>query len=111
MKSYIVGFVCAILLTCIAYFLVVDRVLSGTLLVWALMGLALVQVLVQLVFFLHFGQGKEAKWNNAAFYFMLIVLVILVIGSLWIMQNLNYNMMMTPEQMDEYMLKQGSKGF
>ena len=111
MKSYIVGFICAIILTLIAYSLVVNHVLTGTLLVWTLMGLALVQVLVQLVFFLHFGRGKEAKWNSAAFYFMLIVLVILVIGSLWIMQNLNYNMMMTPEQTDEYMLKQGSKGF
>lgn len=111
MRSYILGFGSALVLTLIAYFIVVNRLLPSDLLVPAIMGLALVQVLVQLVFFLHLGRGKEAKWNSAALYFMLIVLVILVFGSLWIMQNLNYNMQMTPEQMNEYMLKQSSKGF
>jgi hypothetical protein len=39
------------------------------------------------------------------------MLVVIVAGSLWIMNNLNYNMMMTPEQMDAYMSKQREKGF
>lgn len=111
MRSYIVGFISALALTFAAYFIVVNHLLPSHLIVPAIMGLALVQVLVQLVFFLHFGRGKESRWNGAAFYFMLIVLVIIVFGSLWIMQNLNYNMMMSPEQMDEYMLKQSKKGF
>lgn len=109
---YVTGFVLAILLTLIAYALVTTRVLSGMALTLSIMGLALVQVLVQLFFFLHFGSKKEAdsRWHQAAFYFMLIVLLVIVGGSLWIMAHLDYNMMM-PEQMNEYMLKESNKGF
>lgn len=109
--SYILGFIFAIVLTLIAYFIVINRLLAPNMVIWVIMGLALVQLLVQLVFFLHFGRDKKTRWNNAAFYFMLIILVIIIAGSLWIMNNLNYNMMMTPEKMNEYMLKQSSKGF
>jgi len=110
---YGIGFVLAIALTLIAYFLVVNQVLTGAGLVGAIMGLAAVQLLVQLLFFLHFGskQASDARWHQAAFYFMLIILIIIVGGSLWIMANMNYNMMMTPEQMNEYMMKESNKGF
>ena len=110
---YIFGFILAVLLTLIAYVIVVNQLLTGAALIGAIMGLAAVQLLVQLIFFLHFGskQGADAKWHQAAFYFMLLVLVVIVGGSLWIMANLNYNMMMTPEQMNEHMLKESNKGF
>ncbi len=112
MRSYILGFIFATLLTLIAYFMVVNHTLSGGSLIGAIMGLAAVQLLVQLFFFLHFGQEKGSGWNQAAFYFMLMVLVIIVGGTLWIMYHLNYNMMTMPsDQIDHYMLKQGSKGF
>lgn len=112
MKSYVLGFVFAVLLTLIAYFMVVNHALSGGALIGAIMGLAAVQLLVQLFFFLHFGQEKDSTWNQAIFYFMLLVLVIIVGGTLWIMYHLNYNMMtMSPDQMDHHMLKQGTKGF
>ena len=109
--SYVLGFLFALVLTWIAYVIVVNHLLSGAVLIGTIMGLALVQLLVQLVFFLHFGRDKKARWHGAALYFMLIILVIIVAGSLWIMANLNYHMTMSPEQMDMYMMKQGNKGF
>jgi cytochrome o ubiquinol oxidase subunit IV len=109
--SYVLGFFFAVVLTVIAYVIVVNHLLSGMLLAVVLMILAAVQLLVQLVFFLHLGRDKNSRWNVASFYFMLLVLVIVVVGSLWIMHNLNYNMMMTPEQMNEFMLKESMKGF
>jgi cytochrome o ubiquinol oxidase operon protein cyoD len=105
------GFVFAIGLTLVAYFLVTNHVLTGGLLTVVIMGLAAVQLVVQLVFFLHLGRDKGSRWNVATFYFMLLILLVIVAGSLWIMENLNYNMMMTPEQMNEYMLKESQKGF
>lgn len=112
MKSYVIGFVLAVVLTLIAYFVVVNKLLDGFALAATLMGLAAVQFMVQLVFFLHLGQNrKSGPWTVASFYFMIIVLVIVVLGSLWIMHNMNYNMMMTPEQMNEFMLKEAMKGF
>jgi cytochrome o ubiquinol oxidase operon protein cyoD len=109
--SYTIGFVSAVILTLIAYMIVLHHWLSGGLLIAAIMGLAVVQLVVQLIFFLHLGRGKESRWNLAAFFFMLIVLLVIVGGSLWIMSNLNYNMQMTPAQMDKYMHDQSVKGF
>lgn len=109
--SYVTGFILAVALTLVAYVLAVNHILTGGALTAAIMGLAAIQLLVQLIFFLHFGRDKEARWMSATFYFMLMILVIIVGGSLWIMHNLNYNMMMTPEQMNEHMIKESKKGF
>jgi cytochrome o ubiquinol oxidase operon protein cyoD len=110
LRSYATGFVLSLVLTFAAYFLVVDHVLTGNLLIAAIMGLAVAQLLVQLLFFLHLGRGSDSRWNLTVFAFMLLVLVIVVFGSLWIMNNLNYNMM-SPQNMDEYMKHQSEKGF
>lgn len=110
MMQYCVGFGLAVVLTLIAYLLVVNHWLSGVALLGTIIGLAVVQLLVQLVFFLHLGK-KGSRWNLTAFFFMLIILFIVVGGSLWIMYNLNYNMQMTPEQMDKFMQQQSNAGF
>jgi cytochrome o ubiquinol oxidase operon protein cyoD len=57
---------------------------------------------VQVVFFLHIGRGTH--WKATSFFFMLFVVAIVVVGSIWIMNNLNYNMMdMSPNEMKQYM--------
>lgn len=109
-RRYIVGFLSAVLLTLAAYFTIVGHWLSGVAAIAAIFTLAVLQFGVQLYFFLHLGKGANGKWNMAAFAFMLIMLVILVAGSLWIMYNLNYNMM-TPHQMNSYMQQQSNEGF
>lgn len=93
--SYIIGFVLSVILTLLAYSLVVNGVLGGWNLIYALVGLAVVQLLVQLLFFLHLGRESEPRWNLLVFDFTLVVVIILVVGSLWIMNNLHYNM--TPQ--------------
>lgn len=109
--QYVGGFVSALILTFVAYWLVTSKVIEGGWLIALLMGLAVVQFIVQLVFFLHVGSETRPRWNLTALIFMLIILVVIVAGSLWIMNNLNYNMMMTPEQMEDYMNVQRDKGF
>ncbi len=109
-RLYVIGFVSAVLLTLTAYFIVVDHWLSGVAAIATISLLAVVQFVVQLYFFLHLGKGINARWNVAAFAFMLMTLFILVAGSLWIMYNLNYNMM-TPGQMNSYMQQQSKEGF
>jgi cytochrome o ubiquinol oxidase operon protein cyoD len=78
-------------------------------LVTVIIALAIAQVLVQLFFFLHLGKETRPRWKLAVLLTMLIVLGILVFGSLWIMQNLNYHM--SPDQMNSYMIQQNSAGF
>ena len=111
LASYTVGFINSLLLTLTVYFIVTTDRLDDTLTVVAVIGLAVLQFIVQLIFFLHMGRETKPRWNLVAFIFMVIMIAIIVVGSLWIMNNLNYNMMMSPEEMDQYMLDQSKKGF
>ena len=108
----ITGYVLALCLTLTAYLIVVAHLYTYFWTMAIIFALALTQLVVQLIFFLHFGKESRPRWNLTAFWFMLIFLVILVAGSIWIMANLNYNMMqMTPEQMNLYMMDQSGAGF
>ncbi len=53
---------------------------------------AFVQLFIQLRYFLHVGEGSSAKWKKLFFALMVLFFVVIVVGSLWIMQNLDYNM-------------------
>jgi cytochrome o ubiquinol oxidase operon protein cyoD len=107
---YISGFVLSLLLTGAAYLAVTQKLWSAGLLIGIIIALAIAQVLVQLFFFLHLGQETKPRWKLIVLIAMLGVLGILVIGSLWIMQNLNYHMM-SPQEMNLYMLDQNGRGF
>jgi cytochrome o ubiquinol oxidase operon protein cyoD len=99
--SYVVGFVLSLALTLVAYTCVVSHSF-GTYLIAVIVALAIAQLLVQLFFFLHLGRESKPRWKLVVFLFMLLVLAILVFGSLWIMNNLNYHM--SPSKMDDYIL-------
>lgn len=93
LKSYVIGFTASILLTGISFLLVITKPISGDLLIHTLIGLALIQAIFQLLFFLHVGQEPKPRWESISFYFMLMVLLIVVLGSLWIIYDLNGRMM------------------
>ena len=89
--SYIVGFLLSLLFTIVPYLIVTEDILNGTVLLFALAASAVMQVLIQLVYFLHIGKESRPRWHSLAFGFMTVVVVIVVFGSLWIMNNLHYN--------------------
>ena len=105
---YVIGFILSLLLTGTAYIVATKHLFGGAALITAIIVLAIAQVLAQLVFFLHLGQEVRPRWKLVVFLFMVLVLGILVFGSLWIMQNLNYQM--TPRQMLQYVNDQGGSG-
>ncbi|CCD86642.1 Cytochrome O ubiquinol oxidase protein subunit IV [Bradyrhizobium sp. ORS 285] len=90
---YLAGLGLAILLTAVSFFI------AGTNLVWqpsipvAIIVLAIAQMGVHLVFFLHITTGPDNTNNVLALAFGLIIVFLVVGGSLWIMANLNHNMM------------------
>lgn len=102
-KAYITGYILSVILTIIAFGLVMVAHLPKKILIADILGLAIVQLFVQLYFFLHLGREQKPYWNALVFLFAVGVVVIIVGGSLWIMNNLNYNMTMSPEQMEMYM--------
>jgi cytochrome o ubiquinol oxidase operon protein cyoD len=91
--GYLVGLGLAILLTATSFFV------AGTDLVWqpsipvALIVLAIAQMGVHLVFFLHITTGSDNTNNVMALAFGLLIVFLVIGGSLWIMDNLNQNMM------------------
>src|SRR3989304_3280446 len=92
LRSYVIGFVLSIILTLIPYFIVVKHLMVNQTAVFAVVGSALVQLLVQVVFFLPFHKKSNPHWNLIVFIFTILIVIILVAGSLWVMYNLNYNM-------------------
>jgi cytochrome o ubiquinol oxidase operon protein cyoD len=105
LKTYLSGFVLSIVFTLTAYELVVQRKFSVDIIIAAIVGLALFQFLIQLLFFLHLGRERKPRWKLFVLFFMIMVVLILVFGSIWIMNNLNYRM--TPQQQNQYMNNQG----
>jgi cytochrome o ubiquinol oxidase operon protein cyoD len=93
--SYIIGLGFATLLTIVSFFIAI----SGTTLVWgpsvpvALVVLAVAQMGVHLVFFLNITTGPDNLNNVMALAFGVLIVLLLLAGSLWIMANMNHNMM------------------
>jgi cytochrome o ubiquinol oxidase subunit IV len=93
--SYVIGFLVSIALTLATYFVVTLQLLKSTPLVMTILALATVQAIVQLLLFFHIGKERKPHWKLTVFLFMVLVLLVIVLGSLWIMYNLNYNLMDT----------------
>lgn len=92
-KSYVIGFIFSLLLTIVSFSLVIMKYFSNQVTIYVIAGLALMQAIVQLLLFLHVGQEAKPRWETIVFYFMVLVLVIIVLGTLWIMHDLDVRMM------------------
>lgn len=106
-KPYIIGFILSLVLTFEAFILTITHTANTITLLICVLSLAVVQLFVQLFCFLHLSQEKYPRWNLQFFVATLGIVLIVVIGSIWIMYHLNYNM--TPQQMLNY--TQNQQGF
>ncbi|MCB1085210.1 MAG: cytochrome o ubiquinol oxidase subunit IV [Chlamydiia bacterium] len=93
-KPLIQGFILSLILAIASYRIIAYHHLTKGVLVVTILALAIIQAILQMVFFLHIGLESKPRWNLAMFLFMILITVILVGGSMWIMHNLNYNVMM-----------------
>jgi cytochrome o ubiquinol oxidase operon protein cyoD len=100
---YTIGLVLAVILTATSFWV------ANTSLLWApgvslgLAVLAIAQMGVHLVFFLHITTAPDNTNNVLALAFGVLIVFLVVAGSLWIMTNLNGNMMPSAELMDLHM--------
>ena len=99
LRGYLTGFVLAAILTIIPFWLVMGRPLdSTTLTILLVLGLAAVQIVVHMIYFLHLDTRSEQGWNMLAFIFTIVLVVIVLGASIWVMYNENANMMpMSPQ--------------
>lgn len=91
--SYTLGFTFSIIATLIPYLLLEYHIVGGKLFVIVAVASALIQLLVQLVLFLHLSFRHRSMLNLIIFIYTIMMVGIVVAGTLWIMYNLNANMM------------------
>ena len=94
LRDYVIGFILSVILTAIPFWLVMGEVISdpGTTAL-VILGFAVVQIVVQMIYFLHMNARSEGGWNMLALMFTLVLVIIVLAGSLWVMHHMNTNMM------------------
>lgn len=93
LKTYLTGFILAIVLTLISFGLVMSADVPRQWAVWGIIVAAVVQMLVHLHYFLHLDRSSSARWNLVAIAFTVFMLIIFVGGTIWVMYTLNSRMM------------------
>ena len=94
MGDYVKGFILAVILTAIPFYLVMNNVITDRTTAAAVLGLfAVIQVLVHMVYFLHMNGKIQGGWTMLSTIFTVIFLAIAISGTLWVMFHMNTNMM------------------
>jgi cytochrome o ubiquinol oxidase operon protein cyoD len=92
LRSYLIGFVLAVVLTAIPFYVVITHALPPQRTLLLIAGAAILQVLVHLRFFLHLNFTTTPKENLLAIVFTAVLIFIMVGGSFWIMFDLHQRM-------------------
>lgn len=96
-RSYVIGFVLSLAFTIIPYYMVKNELGAGTTLLVTVLGYAVIQMLVQIFFFLHLGRGPKPLYNVVFFVATATFITVVVGASILIMNNLYRNM--SPEEL------------
>ncbi len=92
LASYVIGFALSLVFTLIPYYMVVNKSLTGNALLATIIGFAVIQLVIQVVFFLHLGREKKPRWNLLFLISTIGIILLVVVGSIWIMSHLYHNM-------------------
>ena len=93
LRLYIIGFFGSLFLTAVSFSLAALKLFSIKILIAILGILALTQAIVQLLYFMHLGKEDHPRWMTLVFWFMVLVILIFVLCSLWIISDLNTRVM------------------
>ncbi|MEZ0496089.1 cytochrome o ubiquinol oxidase subunit IV [Sphingomonas sp. IW22] len=92
--GYVTGFVLSVILTAIPFALVMGGFITDTRITAGIvMAMAVVQIVVHMIYFLHMSAKSESGWTLMALIFTAVIVVITIAGSLWVMVNMNRYMM------------------
>ena len=92
-KSYVVGFILSVVLTVVAFGVVMSGTLTYSSVLTTIFAVAVAQILVHLHYFLHLDFSSKARWNMLAIIFAVLIMLLFVIGTLWIMHHLKQRLM------------------
>ncbi len=92
-RRYVLGYAIALVLTICTYLVATSGAELTRDLILMLGLLASAQLIVQALYFLHIGNDARPRWRTISFGVTVMVLLFIVGGSIWVMNNLDYNMM------------------
>ena len=98
--SYIIGLVLALVLTGVSFWVASTGALWGPGVATGLVVLAIAQMGVHLVFFLHITSGPDNTNNVLALAFGVLIVFLVMVGTIWIMAHMNANMMPSADMMN-----------
>ena len=93
LRGYLIGLVLASLLTIASFAILHTHFMWAPAIPVALLVFAIAQMGVHLVFFLHITTGPDNVNNIMALAFGVLIVILVFGGSIWIMKNMNHNMM------------------
>lgn len=94
MREYVLGLILSIILTVIPFAAVGMDLFSNGITIAIILLCAVGQLFVQLVFFLHMNASSGQMWNTMSGIYVLLLIAFLIVGSIWIMNHLNHNMLL-----------------
>jgi cytochrome o ubiquinol oxidase operon protein cyoD len=97
--GYVLGLLLATILTIASFWAVSTHLIYGPGIPIAIVTLAIAQMGIHLVFFLHITTAPDNTNNVLALAFGILIVCLVIFGSLWIMAHLNHNMMPMNELM------------
>lgn len=98
--AYVIGLALALILTGISFWVASTALLWGPGVATGLVVLAIAQMGIHLVFFLHITTGPDNTNNVLALAFGVLIVFLVMIGTIWIMAHLNANMTVSPDMMN-----------
>ena len=98
--AYFIGLALALILTGISFWVASTSALWGPGVATGLVVLAIAQIGIHLVFFLHITSGPDNTNNVLALAFGVLIVFLVIIGTIWIMAHMNANVGMAPELMN-----------
>lgn len=94
MGDYVKGLILAVILTVIPFYLVMNNVIEDRATAALVLGvLAVVQIVVHMVYFLHMNGKIQGGWTMLSTIFTVVFVAIGIAGTLWVMFHMNTNMM------------------
>ena len=98
-QGYVTGLALSVLLTGISFYVVYTHLIWAPAIPIALAVLAVAQIGIHLVFFLHLTTAPDNTNNVLALAFGVLIVALVIGGSIWIMNHLNERMMPMPQMM------------
>ena len=100
--GYVTGFILAVILTVIPFWLVMGKVISDRSTAVMVLGIfAIIQVIVHMYFFLHMNGKIQGGWTLMSTIFSVVFVAITIAGTLWVMFHMNTNMMPSHSNLPE----------